>query len=1599
MMPDCKKMIHPFQTDPGTSQRQRMLEDLLSGPAKIDARTLADLLDFFVQLSRHVNYYDEQMVISDWQPFFKKSLPFTIAAIMKYDRGATEKKLAGYKKRFERKPSAAGLQLLLSYTYNNIIKKINSWQQQMVESGLPIQTAMEQLIKDKLSSPAKEFISYANAGTKWYCTRNFNFSPLQANPVWMLSSLNLAVIDEGFQQGIATKHKRLVILYNKVFLLVQSFLDVIRIFSVSAEQSLEQSLLPLKEELKEKHPPHLAIIFAFLKLFQYLQDDLNSFTKKHLDFFYKQVLKLKPKEAIPDKIHIVFEIQKQLDKYLLKKGLLLKDGKDNNKAEVYFATEDEIVVNKTQVAEQRTLFLNNKNTNSISYVEGVYMAPDATKADGIDKDFKDEALPSRPALGAKWSKYIDPENKFILPYANARIGFVLASPVLLLNEGKREITITLNCELNADYCSTLIPEIGKSNPCCDSIDITVDPETVQKQQITAGKNASNCLPNLLASNLYDAVNAVVSKEFYYINQLLIADAAKKGISKSLIEKLQKLLTIRRIREEKFRENETDIIDPGICYCAKEEKLYEITIPAEKFKTIFKDELIILKNIFKPRKALNVLFSGEKGWIAPLDNPSISMVLPMGATDVKHFKLIIDAKLKPEEAAVTFYNAAALKEDINTTLPVAKIELDDKIKIPFILNPVSGNNPCCLKTPEENNSGVSLYHFFRNITLMDKTKIDVKVCGVKNLLVQNDESVQDVNAPIFAFGARPKVGASFYIGSKEIFSKNWQDIYVNVEWKDRPVNFEKHYEHYAFTGFKFEDGSLKILESSFKIKAAVLEKAKWNENGSRRLFKPRVTPPPEAGPPSNTEVPAPFCSPGPVLFNQDVYDYNRGIFTLNNYKRLQDYNEPLLPLNIASQYGFLRFTLEGVGFQHDAYPFVLTRQLMAYADLVSPTVIGPVIQKAKEAQALVKIIKSRIGQLQTNITNLTTEWMVFDANLNDTTTGLKKLINDINPLLNQVSTNLAPASPTTANITTAKTAINAAMLILAQINTKIGQISSNFNTIKPIVGVRDANGIEFDLIKGLLAPALTVTLNSNPITFNNINAYGITRLINELETRVDFIVTNLVVDANLKDGLPSEPYTPVIKSLSLDYTATADNTDIDFIHLYPYAGTNKPESLTQQPTLLPTFCDEGNLFIGLKDLVPGSNVNMLFQLAEATADSETQREELKWYYLENNTWKLLRAGFEVLNDDTNGLTTSGIIKFLLPANMTNENTILPKGLHWIKAAIPCKSRSVSEIIGIHTQAIKATFTNEAVNDKLRLAKPLVAGAVSKLKEADTALKKINQLYNSFGGRVPEAEGHFYIRDSELLRHKNRAIQKFDYERLVLEVFPQLFKVKCINHSYALDANKYINDFPVAPGYVLMAVIPDLNQLKAAESFEPRVPASLLEDIKEYLQKISSPFVRLWVKNPRYEKINFCLRIKLLPGKDEVYYKDRVAQDIREFLAPWAVGKYDKLTFGEPVNQSDIIRFLESRDYLDYIIDLRMIHADDDQHDIKSVYGQAQEIIPITPRSILIAGTIDVCIEQQDCEQWCFCKDASGQQNIHFCDHTKIPVMDYCNQMQQ
>ena len=1531
LMYDCNCLIHPFQNDPGTSQSQRVMDDLLSGATKIDARTLADLLDFFVQMSRHINFYDKDLNISDWQSFFQKSIPFTLAAVIKTPVDELEQNFSYYNSLFEKKPSSTGLQLHAWFIYYRFINKINTWYLTVKDSGLPIETFLQILIKDKLQQPLKLFVGYTNAAVKWYGIKKIDFSTLDA-VAWNLSISDLYVIDNSFQTGTISKFQQINNLYQNFKTISSPFFDALKLITPEAKNNLQQSLLPLKESLQKKHSPHLGLLFAFLNIFRQLQDDLNGFTRKHLDFFYRDVLQIKPQDAKPDKAHIIFEIQKQLQKYLLKKNWRVKDGKDINKQEILFSLDDDIVVNKTTVAQTKTLFLNNQSAFEQTYIEGVYMANDATKSNGIDKDFKDDQPKNFATLGAKLSKYTNPVTKIIEPYPNARLGLILASPVLYLAEGTRTVNIVLACKLNDSLCADIGEQIiNASKNCCD--DPASGGSTIN--------NPTNQYPDFLVSSaIFTEVQNIISQQYIYLSEDILQSALSKGLDENLIQQIR----------DKYL---PDIQPFTPCYCNL--PVYKTDTSVKKtdwdtyINSIAADKKPLIDEIFIPESILNVVFSGEKNWITPA-----ICNISMGNLSGGNFLLTINSVINPDQPAVSFYNKQTFNEDFDSDQPLVKIELNDRLKLSFDIPASTKTNPgncceqdenCCLLIKDNHlPRTISFYHLFRNIQVLkdfgaDSTRIDVQVCGLKNFIVQNDESLQNVNGPVYLFGTRPVIrnfdiytlpivhdtnnsGPTFYLGSKEVFCKKWESVRINLNWKDKPNDFRKYYEGYVVEDPNATPQVFGLDENHFLIKISSLKDGSWiDEPAFRKLFDKVPPDPLPVLPPNTTGCDHTGFTQGILISASDFGFTNRQFcITASDFTKF----------DVNTRNGFIKINLRDQDFLHKDYAFVLSRQMMALGRYPDALLEGAIYKVDGNTVIVFRSTGKTIVELKDDVKATKDDAQFSSDKADSLNTTFNNAINlppgPIDSIDDGERDTLIPL------VHSNKTLANNTLTQAIATQTKLGNLQQLLNI--------------FDLVTGEIVKPLTVLI-------------------------------------------PNEPWTPIISNMSLDYTASAAIEDIDLIHLYPFAGTYKKEQITLQPTLLPSFCDEGTLYIGLQNLVPGENLNLLFQMAEATSDSESPRQNVQWNYLTNNTWMPLRNGFEVLDDASENLTASGIIKFALPETMSNGNTIMPKGLYWIKAFVPQNSSAVSETIAILSQAIRVTFTNDIANDKLRLSQPLVAGSISKLNVADANVKSVQQPFDSFDGQVPEIEQQFYVRVSERLRHKGRAIQKFDYERLALQQFPQLFKVKCINHSFALDAHLYKNDFPYAPGYVILAVIPDLNKLKAGNSFEPKVPVSILEKIENYMHIRTSPFVRFRAMNPRYEEINFCLRVTLQKGKDENYYKEKLKEDIKEFLAPWAVGQYDKLTFGQCVYRSDIIRFLEQTDYVDFITDFRF------SKQTNMPDSSLTKICPDTPRSILIAGDIEVCINKPDCDDWKMCyQDGNNRIKIDCCTTEIIPVTDYC-----
>jgi hypothetical protein len=449
---------------------------------------------------------------------------------------------------------------------------------------------------------------------------------------------------------------------------------------------------------------------------------------------------------------------------------------------------------------------------------------------------------------------------------------------------------------------------------------------------------------------------------------------------------------------------------------------------------------------------------------------------------------------------------------------------------------------------------------------------------------------------------------------------------------------------------------------------------------------------------------------------------------------------------------------------------------------------------------------------------------------------------------------------------------------------------------------------------------------------------------------------------------NEPYTPAVQSISLAYeaaTATVGvsstslddfaSDDLQFFHVAPF-GPLREHGYQRQllgfvgstdVPLFPSFPHAGELLIGLASTVAGDGVSLLFQVSPGSADPELAREALQWSVLCDNYWKPLGPTDLVL-DTTRDLLASGIVKLVIPPEATTLNTVLPAGPVWVRAAVAGDAAAVSELIEVAANGVEVQLASVGY-DPLHLLAPLAAGTISKVRGGLAGVKSVRQPYASFGGSAQEQDGAFHTRVSERLRHKDRCVTRWDYERVVLQAFPSIHRVKCVPHAR--------DGAWMSPGHVLLVVVPDLRNQNAVDPLQPRVDADTLDQVLAHVQARAGMQVRVAVKNPRYQKVRLDFKVRFHTGYDFNHYRVALQEALVQALSPWAFQGGPDIGFGGVVYRAVLLNVVEELGYVDYVTDFRMFSYTGNVVDTTDLSVAR----PATPDTILVSDATHTIVE--------------------------------------
>lgn len=1291
--------------------------------------------------------------------------------------------------------------------------------------------------------------------------------------------------------------------------------------------------------------PHFVLWLAFLELHGRLRQDMNQFSRRHADFYYREVLGLKPSAARPDSVHVLLELARGIAQYPLAEGTLLQAGKDNNGRPRSYRIAHDLMVGRAEVADIRTVFIDRKFLSLKEYHQAGNTFMDVLKlVYSLDSD----------GNLAKFNAQEIKDESFLIDKLKPLLDFSTTEFYLSLSEWRRLMQLKKRRDEDREQWKTIndfLLNAGKTkngeNWESDSQFSDRDPKDFATRFIDA-----------LGFSPFPPEGATLNNPFYDKLQG-VADLF------DLYEQLEEQLAKRANSDATFDEAKLEAFRKFIGKEANDGKLFMPVIDLDKkFVTDFRKMMEALVSIRNDWAGINkwLTKAGDKKRKNDSKNnldykptwPELPQ-FPEDATNLSNF----DTRF-----------AEALPNAFSEKIP----DLDIKIDSPDAYQAALEAVEAYFSLPYEDV--LFLVNNFSSVpdevyTLLEKAFREKELKKGRRVLREKLKS--DFIATLkYALGEKEGEDWPEFKGIKDT-----QAIIAALK-KEKDSNIGRYLKENVFLSYEdFKkyvaelspsdiaeddlDHIVHLLEAARRRKRGLTDPIPGKETFSG-VFAQNHSESTIAAPGETTAWPIfggdvttgtqqaalglAICSPllhlaeGERIIKllvtfktklelpkekfSDYFDFE--ITSLNKWLKINmleetkdneddggNSNSVIIalgikpedpPINAPSPGLFpgdptdpvLKITLQGK--TDGEHPYRLLKDLAIQKIDLFVTVTGLIPAQAENDNGPVNPQKAfqpfgfapvpgsvfRFAHPEICFKRLNMIGFHFDW---------KGIIgNDLAKHYQQYDTKLTNESLK-------------AGLILHEKNNTIETKQ------KAIILYNNDQNYKFITVNS----SESSTWETSP---NNITNWG-RHFSLELDT--DFQHTEYPALAASKNGKLNPPYTPHLKSFKLYYqssvtllekgAATSDRHKV--LHLHPFGNTPlTQETRTADPEsqyyLLPEYHQEGECCIGLRHAEPPEQISLLIQMAESAANPDLEKPSIAWHYLTAGGWKTFGPG-DIVRDETNDLAQSGAFQFLLPADAVRDHPLLPTGLHWIRASLPSNRQSIGQVVGIYAQAATAIRVSDLdSSDDPGVALP--PDTIKGFYDRQPGIKKVAQPFASFGGVSAESEAAFQTRAAERLRHRHRALAAWDVEHLVLQHFPDVYRAKCLRATNP------------ATGEVKIVLIPDTRGRALFDPFTPKLPTGRLREIGAFLDGLSSPLARFRPVNPIYLPITVKAWVRFRPGFDPRYYLGQLNEDLKRFLSPWAYDTGEEMAFNNTVYASTVVHFMEKRSYVDYVTNLRL-----------------------------------------------------------------------------
>ena len=418
----------------GTTQQERFLTHIGTDDLEIDNSSLMDDLALAADLSGEYLYYNFlNKVEGTWEPFFRHNYLFALAnvAIKKVGPDAAIRSITarlGHEPNAQLSKSQVSLSKQLFSFAVGLINQIDSWHQLFSDNlnsahfHTEITIVCRKYDVADLLSTLKRYLFYLKQNN------------LLIGEDWRFSSFDL----EAFKGAIWQKETQAATVENDVAL--PALVADIKSGLVRVQQACDY-LKKLATDLFKKElnksadcSPHTAMFITFCQLHTNARAMMNQYAKKHIDYYYRTILQQTAKKASPDSVYLSFTLNDKISELLMPAGTLL-DGKASDGTTLQFITDEALMVNSGVLAGLTALYIDNGGVGTINdFADGV---PNIVT--GVYTSIFSESH-SLNAVADGWpilSSCQTPASAL----EPAVLGFAVSSPVLLMREGGRTLTV------------------------------------------------------------------------------------------------------------------------------------------------------------------------------------------------------------------------------------------------------------------------------------------------------------------------------------------------------------------------------------------------------------------------------------------------------------------------------------------------------------------------------------------------------------------------------------------------------------------------------------------------------------------------------------------------------------------------------------------------------------------------------------------------------------------------------------------------------------------------------------------------------------------------------------------------------------------------------------------------------------------------------------------------------------------------------------------------------------------------------------------------------------------------------------------------------